>query len=150
MTLEHGIEAAFLLAIFLFIFGIKALGKVRTSFNAMIEQTKAEIKELGAGPDFLAATERLVELSKSYRGLPIEADVKAQLDKFKSDAKVTKEIAAMKRLISLKKRYKVTPRSDVKKLLVGLKALSKRDAGTLAAKKADEMVTKLEAKAAAR
>ena len=74
-----------------------------------------------AGP-MLSAT----GLSKQYKGLPVEADVKAKLSGFKKDPAIRKEIKAMERLEKLRSKYKPSKRSDRKKLVAGLRSLQKK------------------------
>ncbi len=118
----------------------QSVAAVRAALERIVKFTAEEIQELGKGPNYLAADQRLREICKTFKGLPIVADAEAELVRFKKDARIKKELTALKRLQALRKRYRPSKISDRRKLLKGLIKLRGKYGGTHAADKASELI----------
>ncbi len=101
------------------------------------ERSVLRADKLGAGPDYLAASEQLQRIEKEWKGLPPAEAAKKQLDRFAGDAAIKKEITAGKALEKLLAQYDTSRQAQVKKLVVELEAFAKKHTGTLAAQKAE-------------
>jgi len=122
-----------------------AAESIKKILDAKIEDALTTVKKAKDGPDYYATEKRLKQISKDFKGMPVEAEAKAVLDDFKKDAKIKKEISASKKLASLRKRYKTSKKSDRKKLVAALASFTRKNGGTYAGDKADKLLESLKA-----
>lgn len=119
----------------------EAVKAVRGTFDKIVEATATEIKSM-KGPDYFADVERLTEITKDYKGLPVAEDAKVRLADYKKDKDIKREIAAMKSLHSIRGKFDPRKSSSKKKIAKALKGLIKKYSGTLAATKAEQQQAK--------
>ena len=116
---------------------------VRAALTRIIKFTSEEIQELGEGPNYYASKLRLTEISKVFKGLPIAADAKEQLDRFKSDDAIKVELSAMQRLMAIRKKFNPAKFSDRRKMKKALIKLEGKISGTYAESRARELIQTL-------
>lgn len=115
----------------------------RVELGKRIDAQVARVSRLGAGPDYVAATEQLERVDKMWKGLPPAEAARKELDRFAADATVKKELAAGKALQKVLASFDPGRVSQAKKLVVELEKFSKKYPGTHAAKQADEQRERL-------
>ena len=120
-----------------------AAQSIRKVLDSRIEGALETVKKAPKGPDYYATEKRLKSIVKDFKGMPVAAEAAAILKEFKKDAKIKKEIGASKKLASLRKKYKLTKRSDQKKLKTALSSFLRRYSGTVAADKARTLLGQL-------
>ena len=120
-----------------------SVSSVRDALNRVIKRTIAEVELLSQGPDYYASKVRLMEICKSFKGLPIEAEAQAQLRRFKSDAAIKAEVSAMQRLMAIRKKFDAAKFSDRRKMKKALIKLEGKIAGTYAERRARTLIQTL-------
>ncbi len=118
---------------------------IRKVLNGRIEGALKTVKKASEGPDYLSTQNRLKQIVKDFKGMPVEAEAKAALDEFKKDPKIKKEIRAGKALASIRKKYKPSKKSQRKKLVAALASFVKKNGDTYAGEKAGKMLASLKA-----
>lgn len=111
---------------------------VRSAYDKLCKATLSKVEAMN-GPDYGGDLEVLEEIAKQFKGLPIEEAAEAKIKVLKRDPKIKKELRAAKQLAALRRRYDAKSLSQRKKLSKGLERLIKTNAGTYAAKKAEEL-----------
>jgi hypothetical protein len=115
----------------------------KARFDRELADVAAEISQLGAGPDYLNAQERLETIRKDFAGLDAATKADAELKRFQSDAAIKKELSAAKALKLLRARFDPSRTQDRRKLLEGLRDFAKKHKGTHAATMAEKAIVDL-------
>jgi len=110
--------------------------KVRGLMQKLEERLRQEIAAAEAGPDYVAAEERLRTIDKQWSGLPLGQAAKDARAKLLQDKRIRGELDAGRKLRELLVRLGDEP----KKLTPALQALIKRFPDTFAAGQARELL----------
>ena len=86
---------------------------------------------------------RLREIVKAFAGLSVESEANAQLNHFRKDATIKKELNAMKRLMAIRKKFNPTKFSDRRKMKKALFKLEGKIRGTYAETKTQKLLQTL-------
>lgn len=105
-----------------------------------VEGQKKRIETLGQGPDYLAAQESLDKIAKDWKGFDVADQAKAELARFAGDAKIKKEVAALKALDKLCEKFDQSNQAQARKLHEELPKFIKKNEGTFAAEKAQKLL----------
>lgn len=112
----------------------------QAAFDLRVEGQLAKIKRFAEGPDYFGATEKLEQMEKDWKGLPVADEAKAMLSSFKQDSRIKKEVAAGKSLQKLTSRYDRSKPSQARRLHSALVKFADKNAGTHAAEAARRML----------
>ena len=115
----------------------------QSALTRILKVTSEEVQELGQGPDYYASQLRLREIAKTFSGLPVESEADAQLDRFRKDSVIKKELSAMKRLMAIRKKFNPTKISDRRKMKKALFKLEGKIRGTYAETKTQKLLQTL-------
>ncbi len=117
---------------------------VQKMFDARVAATSRRIQKLAAGPDYFEASQALEKIAEQFDGVPVGGEAKAELDRFKKDPAIKKEIHAGQILQRSLDRYDPSSVSQRRRLAKTLETFTRRFEGTQAAKKAAEMLPSLQ------
>ncbi len=106
----------------------------------------ARVAEIGMGPDFAAAEDKLERMKKEWHGLPPAAAAAAELARWQKDDRIKKELSADKALAKLMAKADTTKSSQRRKLIEDLEKFEDKHKGTAAAERAKAARLQLMAK----
>jgi len=119
----------------------KVLEGQKATLDKRVEGQKKRIETLGQGPDYLAAQDGLEKIAKDWKGFPVAELAKAELARFAADAKIKKEISALKAFAKLCEKFDQGNENQMRKLREELPKFIKKNEGTHAAEKAQKMLS---------
>lgn len=112
----------------------------KATLDKRIDGQKKRVEKLGDGPDYLAAQEDLEKIAKDWKGFPVAELAKAEIARFAADAKIKKEISALKAFAKLCEKFDQGNENQMRKLREELPKFIKKNEGTYAADKAQKML----------
>ncbi len=121
----------------------EALAAQQAALDTRREAQLARVAELGAGPDYTAATGELERMEKAWLALPPAAAARKELDRFAADDKIKLEVAAGVALQKLMAPVDTSKIPALRKVIVDLDKFRKKYVGTWAGKRADFHHTRL-------
>jgi len=115
----------------------------KAELTKLADVQAARAAKLGEGPDYVASTDALEKLEKTWKGFPAADAARKELTRFGADATIKKEVGAGRALQKLLAGFDTNKESDVKKLVAELPKFAKKYEGTYAGKQAEERRKKL-------
>lgn len=108
----------------------------RAELDKRAQKQVARVAKLGQGPDYFSAKVTLLKIQKEWAGFDAADAAKQELARFAKDSAIKKEIAAMKSLNKLMRKYDPAKISQRRKLKDGLHKFAEKYAGTHAGERA--------------
>ena len=117
------------------------IGQQKELENRIARQS-TRVTTLAAGPDYLASREKLEKIQKEWKGFVPASMAKDELDRFRKDSAIQKEIKVSKRYEKLINKYDATKIVQRRKLMEALEKFSEQYEGTYAAEQAQKLLNR--------